>query len=588
MSLSLGLASAHSAVAQTDSSRMARGLIVKLKDSAQPVSVVRIQAANKPTDSDARQRLRLAAATQRSRVSYLVNRPTAFAARVIHNGSVMPLAAAQAQAARLRLDPDVEWVVVNEIERPASTALSIDAQAINDPNYSDQTWLRPRTGTTRGVADVPAAWTLMAGHAVTPVVTAVLDTGVLYPTDLNGRVLPGYDFVSDPNYARDGNGLDSDPSDPGDWLTSTEKLANPQLYPSDCEVRNSVWHGLAITSMLGAGTNNGEFGAGILAPLPGAVVLPVRVAGTCGADVSDIIEGMLWAAGVDYQGSPARNANPARVINISFGGDGTCADNTSGTASWLYRQTMALLRNKGVLVVASAGNGDSATGLGLATLTRPANCPYVLATTGLNQRGYKARYANLVDSAQHWSVAVASGDVDASAFLTDDGIVTQANTGAQSPDVGSYNMLRFVGTSFAAPTVAGVAALMMSVDPSLTVDDVLSMITSTASGFTPNGSLLTCSPSNLGSCNCTSSTCGSGVLDAGAAVQAAITHALLNLAAFSSPDLTANYLTLDRLQTTTPAKASGGGGGDMDLKALLALGAALVLVVWLRIRSDRR
>lgn len=582
----LGLSMIHPAMSQTETPRMARGLIVKLKDSAQPVSVVRLQAASKPTDSDVRQRLRLAAATQRTRVSYLVNRPTAFAARVIHNGSVMPLADAEAQAVRLRRDPDVEWVVVNEIERQAATAVTVDAQTINDPGYADQTWLRARTGSTSGVADVPAAWALMVGRTVTPVVTAVLDTGVLSPLDLNNRVLPGYDFVSDPDYARDGNGLDSDPSDPGDWLTSTEKLANPQLYPTHCAVRDSVWHGLAISSMLGAGTDNGLDGAGILAPLPGAVVLPVRVAGTCGADVSDIIEGMLWAAGVDYQGSPARNTHPARVINISFGGDGSCADNTSGTASWLYRQTMALLRNKGVLVVASAGNGDSMTGMGVATLTRPANCPYVLAATGLNQRGYKARYANLVDSTQYWSIAVASGDVSGST-LTDDGIVTQANTGAQAPDTGSYDMLRYVGTSFAAPTAAGVAALMMSVDPSLTVDDVLSMITSTASAFTPDGGLLACTTSNMGNCNCNSSTCGAGVLNAGAAVQAAIDHAALNLPAFSSPELTASYLTLERLRVTTPVKSSG-GGGDMDLKALLALGAALVLIVWIRIRSGRR
>jgi len=585
----LGLSMTHPAMAQADAPRMARGLIVKLKDSAQPTSVVRLQAASRPTDSDARQRLRLAAATQRTRVSYLVNRPTAFAARVIHNGSVTSLAAAEAQAARLRLDPDVEWVVVNEIERQAATALTIDHQTINDPSYGIQTWLRPRTGSTLGVADVPTAWTLMAGRTITPVVTAVLDTGILAPGDLSGRVLPGYDFVSDADYARDGNGLDSDPSDPGDWLTSGEKLANPQIYPAGCEVRNSVWHGLAISSMLGAGTDNNSDGAGILAPLPGAVVLPVRVAGTCGADVSDIIEGMLWAAGVDYQGSPTRNANPARVINISFGGDGSCSDNTSGTASWLYRQTMTLLRNKGVLVVASAGNGSSTTGMGLATLTRPANCPYVLAATGLNQRGYKARYANLVNSAQHWSVAVASGDIDGSNSLTDDGIATQANTGSQSPDVGSYDMRLYVGTSFAAPTAAGVAALMMSVDPSLTVDEVLNWITSTAAAFPVIGGQSTCNTSNLGNCNCTTSTCGAGVLDAGAALQAAIDHAALNLPAFVSPDLTASYLTPDRLQTITPTPSkSGGGGGALDVKAILALVAALILIVLIRIRDDKR
>ncbi|MFX7540897.1 S8 family serine peptidase, partial [Acinetobacter baumannii] len=82
------------------------------------------------------------------------------------------------------------------------------------------------------------------------------------------------------------------------------------------------------------------------------VVLPVRIGGTCGALVSDIIEGMLWAAGVDYQGSPARNPNPARVINLSFGSVGDCQ--SGGTGDTLYRQTVATLRTKGTVVVASA------------------------------------------------------------------------------------------------------------------------------------------------------------------------------------------------------------------------------------------
>ena len=98
-------------------------------------------------------------------------------------------------------------------------------------------------------------------------------------------------------------------------------------------------------------------------PADKAKVLPVRIGGTCGALVSDIIEGMLWSAGVDYQGSPARNPNPARVINLSFGGQGSC--DSSDSRDVLYRQTIATLRTKGALVVASAGNGDdSANPLG--------------------------------------------------------------------------------------------------------------------------------------------------------------------------------------------------------------------------------
>jgi serine protease len=48
-------------------------------------------------------------------------------------------------------------------------------------------------------------------------------------------------------------------------------------------------------------------------------VLPVRVAGQVRRDVADIVEGMRWAAGLSVPGVPLY-ANPARIINISFGG----------------------------------------------------------------------------------------------------------------------------------------------------------------------------------------------------------------------------------------------------------------------------
>ncbi|MDO9236272.1 MAG: S8 family serine peptidase [Aquabacterium sp.] len=576
MSIVLG----HQAMAADGSPQMAMGLIVKLKD-AKPASVVRLRPAMRPADPAWRQRDRLAGATRRMRISYLVQKPTAFAAHVIHSRHAITMADAQAQAARLRKDPDVEWVVVNEILKPA-TVTGRTVGIPSDPSYVDQTWLRARGVSTLGVADFPAAWALMAGRTLTPVVTAVLDTGVLYSPDLDGRLLPGYDFVSEVDVSRDDNGLDADPSDPGNWLTSGEKAAQPEYY-ADCQVSNSTWHGLAITSMLAAEYNNLEKGAGMLAPLPGQVVLPVRVASACGANVSDLLEGMLWAGGVDYQGSPARNPNPARVINISFGGDGSCADTTAGSTSWLYTQVVATLKNKGVLVVASAGNGDSDTGLGLALPTRPASCQGVLAVTALNQQGFKAIYANLVDgtrqSAQHWSLAVAGGDAG------DDRIVTESNAGITGP--AGFEMKALAGTSFSSPTAAGVAALMMSIDPSLTVDDVLSLITSNVAAFPSNGGYSACTASNLGNCNCTNTTCGSGVLDAGLAVQAAIDHLALNHAAVDSPELSASYFTPYRLQPA-PAPTSGkSGGGGVDVLELLALVLAVVIAAVARFKSGK-
>lgn len=575
--------------AAAESPRMAMGLIVKLKDAPQqvaPQSVVRLQAAGKPRVSAQAQRLRLASAAQRHRVGYLLQRPTAFAAQVIHNGYPVPYEDAAAQAARLRADPDVEWVIVNEMAHPASVTP-------NDPGFGSQTWLGYRDAAHLGVANFPAAWAAMDGRTLSPVVVAVLDTGILNAPDLDGRLLPGYDFVSEVDYAGDGDGVDSDPSDPGNDLQKV-----PPALRDGCATSDTSWHGLSVAAMLAARAGNGLDGAGMLAPLAAPALLPVRVGGLCGAEVSDIIEGMLWAAGIDYNGSPARNPHPARVINLSFGGDGSCESSGSGVrdAAWLYRDTIATLKNNGVLVVASAGNGSSATGLGLAAPTRPANCPGVLAVTGLNDQGYKARYASLVpfDGVHTFGVAVASGDVTDSQLFADAGIVTLSNTGTTSPST-SFELRRLAGTSFAAPTAAGVAALMLAVDPSLTVDDLLWALTHRVLDFPAAGGLMACSPgvNGQGNCNCTAQTCGGGVLDAYSSVTWAITHADQASGSPSGSQVTGQRacFTPERLGGGDPCAPSssggGGGGGAMALWELLLLGLAVSVSGWCRIRGDR-
>lgn len=562
------------AVAAAPQPRLAMGLIVKLKGQDTAVagkSLVRLQAAAVPAGSAQEMRSRLAAAAQRQRVSFLMRKPTAFAAQVIHNGHPVPVEQAEAEAARLRKDPDVEWVIVNELARPASVNL-------DDPGYGSQTWLQTRDVAAGrvAVANFPPAWEALSTRSLSPVVVAVLDTGILNAPDLDGRLLPGYDFVSEVDYAGDGNGVDPDPTDPGEDI-----LKVPAALRDGCWVSPVQWHGLSVTAMLAASTGNMVDGAGALAPLPGPLVVPVRVAGMCGAMVSDIIEGMLWAAGVDYNGSPARNLHPARVINLSFGGDGSCADTGSGAhdAAWLYRQTIATLKNQGVLVVASAGNGD-ASGLGAWGATRPANCAGVLAVTGLNERGYKARYANLMqaDGVQSFGVAVASGDINARDELTDAGIVTLTNTGAGNAS--SYFELRpMVGTSLGSPIVAGVAALMLAADPTLTVDDLLWGLTHKIAAF-PDVSglgLQACvtGVGGQGNCGCTSQTCGAGMLDAEQAVGWAIAHAAQGGSATASTSTqSVCYFNPSRDgggDGCAQASSSSGGGGAVSWASLLAL-----------------
>lgn len=592
---------AQGAAAAVPEARLALGLIVKLKDT-QVNSVVRLPASVRPSDTAQSQRLRMAAATNRKRVSFLVQKPTAYGAQVIHQGHYTTVAEAEAEAAKLRLDPDVEWVVVNQMEKAAAVGqVPIPASG---GAYNSHVWMQRRTdvGAGPGVAGFRTAWenlyTWSQTHSLSQVVVAVLDTGKRSHVDLdpvNGRLLPGYDFVSEAGFSRDGGGLDADSTDPGDYLLQSEIDANPTLYGSNCTAHSSSWHGTSVMSMLTPLADSTIMGPGALSMLPPSVgkVLPVRIGGTCGALVSDIIEGMLWSAGVDYQGAPARNPNPARVINLSFGGQGNCQ--TGDDRDVLYRQTIATLRTKGTLVVASAGNGDNSSGLaGYVGPTRPASCPGVMAVTALRYDGSKAAYANTVDGTQraqgYYGLAVAGGDLLSASvaqslnLLTDSSDTTAGSIILEDSNCTNGRCAVSEGTSFAAPQVAAVAALVLSIAPTLTVDELVSALLDTATLYSsiPNPSNLpNCDAIHTANCRCTDMTCGKGVVDADAALAYAKTRA--STGTFNAPDLYASYFVPDRLKASSK---SGGGGGAADDLSLLSLLAAVLGLTWWRWRSD--
>jgi len=600
LGLALGAAGAWAqGVAAAPAERLALGLIVKLKDS-QVNSVVRLPASVRPSDTAQAQRLRMAAATNRKRVGFLVQKPTAYGAHVIHQGHYTTAAEAEAEAAKLRLDPDVEWVVVNRMERAAAAGVqfSDSAATLAASAYDSHKWLHRRVtggtgvgvdvGVGPGVANFRKAWETLNGTSATlsPVVVAVLDTGKLTHPDLDARTPSGfgYDFVSETSYSNDGNGIDPDPTDPGDCPSRD--------FSQSCFDYGSSWHGTAVMSVLTPLASSNVMGPGALSMLPPGVakVLPVRIGGTQGALVSDIIEGMLWSAGVDYQGSPGINPMPARVINLSFGGQGDCQSTDPRSGDVLYRNTVATLRAKGTLVVASAGNGDgSQNAIGYVGPTRPASCPGVMAVTALRYDGSKARYANTVDASParralgYFGLAVAGGDATAQPqeslrLLTDRGL-----TFAQGVEVESAYVSE--GTSFSAPQVAAVAALVLSIAPTLTVDELVDALLSTANDYSiiPNpNNLPSCDASHTGNCHCTEATCGKGVVDADAALAYAIGRA--SSGTFNAPNLYASYFVPERLKASS--KSGGGGGGASDDLSLLTLLSAVLGLTWWRWRSD--
>ncbi|MFC6977352.1 S8 family serine peptidase [Microbulbifer taiwanensis] len=103
---------------------------------------------------------------------------------------------------RLQQDPNVEYAEPDLLLQPMATP--------TDPSYNQQWHYFESTG---GL-NLPTAWDTTQGEGV---VVAVIDTGYRPHEDLVDNLLPGYDMISDTTVAQDGNGRDSDASDPGDW-----------------------------------------------------------------------------------------------------------------------------------------------------------------------------------------------------------------------------------------------------------------------------------------------------------------------------------------------------------------------------------
>jgi serine protease len=376
---------------------------------------------------------------------------------VVRTNRKLDYHAAEAFMNRLRRDPGVKHVEIDRIMKPLSTP--------NDPGYPSQWHYFEATG---GI-NMPAAWDLSTGSGA---VVAVLDTGVTPHTDLNANIVSGYDFISDLPTANDGNGRDSDPSDPGDWAAAGDCGAGD---PATDE--NSSWHGTHVAGTIAAVTNNSSGVAGIAY---NAKVMPLRVLGHCGGYASDIADAIVWAVGGTVSGVPT-NANPVEVLNLSLGGTGSCGSTTQTAINTAVAA--------GAVVVVAAGNEDAD-----ASTSEPANCQNVIAVGATSRAGARASYSNYGST-----VDVSAPGGDGPDFA--DNILSTWNTGTTVPGAQAYAYSG--GTSMATPHVAAVAALMQSAATSspATVESVLKSTARALPVACPQG-------------------CGAGIINAFAAIGA--------------------------------------------------------------------
>jgi serine protease len=450
------------------------------------------------------------ALSERAAVSLSSVRQMSGGAEVVKLPHAMTSAEAETIAQRLMQDPSVEAVEPDRWVQPLFVP--------NDSAYSAQWYLHDARSEIAS-ANLPGAWDLIVSPS--PVIVAVVDTGLLLHADIDpARVLPGYDFVSDAFAGNDGDGRDADPSDPGDWVSADNAKAH-----SSCgsDAQNSSWHGTHVAGVIGASSDNDIGLSGING---NAKLLPVRVLGRCGGYLSDVLDGARWAAGVADPYLPP-NPNPARVLNLSLGAATVCTP--------LVQSAVNDVIAAGAVIVAAAGNTASS-----ASAIAPGNCAGVIAVAALDRNGDKAYYSSF------GSTVALSAPGGAQHYLNDpDGIYAPSNASttapAASPGGDTYEYVQ--GTSLSAPQVAGVASMMLAINPALTPDQIRQKLQATARAF-PAGS------------SCTTITCGAGMLDATIAVQSAANTVAPTADAGTDQVATGNVvvaLTAERSAAAAPA-----------------------------------
>jgi len=336
--------------------------------------------------------------------------------------------------ARMSLLPWVAFAEPNHLLRAAYVP--------NDPLFSGQ------TGYVNSI-EAASAWDVERGQS--SVAVAVLDSGIdADHEDLAGQLWTNVLEISGNGVDDDHNGCTDDYN--GCSFVTPEEADSSCNMQSDAGIRDDNGHGTFVAGIIAARADNA---IGISGIAPGVSIMTVKILDCLGGGTAaDAAQGLLYAGRMG-----------ARVSNLSFGADGE-----SQTLASAIREAY---NRYGMVVVTATGNE------GLSTVSFPGRLPETIAvaSSGTPQN------PNARSPFSDWGpgVTVAAPGLNIISTVPPN----FCNVTWLCVQDGPYALAS--GTSFAAPLVSGLAALLISHTPYLSPEAVRAIITTTAEPLPDEG-----------------------------------------------------------------------------------------------------